>query len=98
MEENFIFNCPECGNAVEAPIEAAGVEADCPECGKPITIPMPTPTTEEAPEVAAAPPPPPPPPVSPSEDDKSKTMRLELPDLDDLRMPVRRNITIKRNK
>ena len=132
MDETYIFTCPECSRSVEAPLEAAGMEADCPECGESIVVPEPEAAEEvagieaeesdieeaqseipeaeeeiaeeaeeeEAPTLApsaastqyAAPA------VEEPEDDKSKTMRLELPDLDQIRTPVRRNITIKRNK
>ncbi len=35
------FNCPECGQVLEAPEEMAGDALACPSCEAPITIPQP---------------------------------------------------------
>jgi DNA-directed RNA polymerase subunit M/transcription elongation factor TFIIS len=33
------FDCPECGQVLEAPVEMAGESLACPSCDAPITIP-----------------------------------------------------------
>lgn len=44
------FNCPECGQVLEAPSEMAGESLACPSCDAPITIPQPSaPEPDEAP-------------------------------------------------
>ncbi|QDU58956.1 hypothetical protein [Aeoliella mucimassa] len=35
----FRVNCPNCGNAIEAPDDYAGKEANCPHCRQPFTLP-----------------------------------------------------------
>lgn len=44
------FNCPECGQVLEAPDEMAGESLACPSCDAPITIPdSPAPESDAAP-------------------------------------------------
>lgn len=37
--QSITFKCPTCGQEVEAPIEAVGMEAECPMCGSIVTVP-----------------------------------------------------------
>jgi hypothetical protein len=46
------FNCPNCGQNVDAPAEMAGQTVDCPACQQPLTIPAPV---QSAPSALAAP-------------------------------------------
>lgn len=41
------FNCPACGQVLEAPEEMAGESLACPSCEAPITIPAPAPDTPD---------------------------------------------------
>lgn len=88
------FTCPHCGQNLNGPDELAGQTIDCPVCQKSFEIPggiIEVPPSQMAP----APPPAPPPSPAPSgaeatetgkiprpgsgEDEKGKTVRIELP-------------------
>lgn len=84
------FNCPHCGQNLNGPEEMAGQTIDCPVCQKSFQIPG---GIIEVPKEKLAPPgrPPRPPvpgaaptetssiPRAASNDDKGKTVRIELP-------------------
>ncbi|MDD4101502.1 MAG: HU family DNA-binding protein [Kiritimatiellae bacterium] len=54
------FCCAKCGQEIEAPLSAAGMNAECPACGSTVTIPKDSePGTLHGPPAAAQPPPPP---------------------------------------
>ncbi len=95
MEEEkstFIFGCPICGHQVEAPVELVGVQAECPDCESQITVPKPAWMVEKEKENF-------PPTILMEEsfdDQKSKTIKIELPEEVELRMPTKRRIVIKR--
>lgn len=36
---DIAFDCPACGQSLEAPEELAGQTIDCPACGQPLTVP-----------------------------------------------------------
>lgn len=93
------FDCPKCGQNLDAPPELAGLFVECPACGNVVKVP----TLAER----HAPPPTPPeeginrpaPITRPSEggdEEKGTTMRINLPP--DLGVPEKRNrkIIIKR--
>jgi rRNA maturation protein Nop10 len=85
------FKCPHCGQDLNGPEELAGESIDCPVCGKSFEIPggiIEVPKSQMAPPPKPAPPSPSsaaanaettsiPPPSS--NDDKGKTVRIELP-------------------
>lgn len=54
---DYNFDCPHCGQNLDAPPSLAGFDVNCPACSKRITVPL-----EQPPK---PPPPPPPPPVIP---------------------------------
>ncbi|MDR0993968.1 MAG: hypothetical protein LBN38_05330 [Verrucomicrobiota bacterium] len=72
------FNCPHCGQNLDAPEEMAGETIDCPVCQKSFQIPG---GLIEVPSERMAPPPRPsgPSAAASSSDDKGKTVRIELP-------------------
>ena len=82
------FKCPHCGQDLTGPDEMAGETIDCPICEKSFQIPG---GIIELPDSQLAPPPRPPAPPPPSKtdtasipravsnDDKGKTVRIELP-------------------
>lgn len=87
------FDCPFCGQNLEADEEMVGTNVPCPACGKVIRVVVPTtrPRGEPSP-----PPPPPPPPPMPAKEDMVATTRIELPP--EALAPERKGriITIKR--
>ncbi len=73
------FNCPHCGQNLNGPEEMAGQTIDCPVCQKSFQIPG---GIIEMPKGQIAPPSRPSAPAparSSTEDDKGKTVRIELP-------------------
>lgn len=76
------FDCPHCGQNLDAPDDMAGEAIECPACGKEFTMPG---GIIEIPKPAAAAMPSNIPPSSPaigssvSDVDKGKTVRIELP-------------------
>ncbi len=84
------FNCPECGQNIEAPLSMMGQKIPCPVCSHAINIPVREKEQgiiEAAPEIAA------------KEElgaRKDTTIRMELGDLSNLPSPTPRSITIKR--
>jgi hypothetical protein len=75
------FNCPHCGQNLNGPEEMAGQTIECPVCQKEFQIPG---GIIEVPKDKVAPPsrPSAPPPGAPrpsSDDEKGKTVRIELP-------------------
>jgi DNA-directed RNA polymerase subunit RPC12/RpoP len=87
----FIFNCPICGHAVEAPREVIGMQAECPDCESQITVPDPDkPEGVEDEDVEV---------FDLSDvplDERKATMRIDIPDEEILFQPVKRKVTIKR--
>ena len=73
------FNCPHCGQNLNGPEEMAGQTIDCPVCQKSFQIPG---GIIEVPKSKLAPPARPSAPSAPrasTNDDKGKTVRIELP-------------------
>ena len=78
------FNCPHCGQNLNGPEDMAGETIDCPVCQKSFQIPG---GLIEVPKEKLAPPSRPSAPATPSapaarpvgEDDRGKTVRIELP-------------------
>ena len=80
------FNCPHCGQNLNGPEDMAGETIDCPVCQKSFQIPG---GIIELPKAKLAPPPRPPVASAPSapsaprasshDDEKGKTVRIELP-------------------
>lgn len=71
------FDCPHCAQNLEAPRDMAGLFIECPTCQKVIKVPAPgakVPGTGKAEPTAFKPAPP-----RPAQEDKSSTMRIELP-------------------
>lgn len=81
---DITFNCPHCGQNLNGPEEMAGQTIDCPVCQKSFQIPG---GLIEVPKSQLAPPSRPSAPAAPSaapgrtsgEDEKGKTVRIELP-------------------
>jgi nitrite reductase/ring-hydroxylating ferredoxin subunit len=73
------FNCPHCGQNLNGPEEMGGETIDCPVCQKSFQIPG---GIIEVPKTKLAPPSRPAAPASPTraiDDEKGKTVRIELP-------------------
>lgn len=77
------FDCPQCGQNLDAPEDMVGLFIECPACTKVIQVTRPAPAAEaaeaaEAPEIDFKPAPP-----RPAEDGdegaKSSTIRIQLP-------------------
>ena len=90
------FDCPKCGQNLDAPPEMAGLFVECPACAAIVKVPLKTgqssdlhPTTDGATEPAFVAPP-------PREEDKGSTMRIDLPPEFRLPPPTPRKFTIKR--
>lgn len=67
------FVCPHCGQELSAPAEYAGETIDCPACRQSFTVPAPGAAPAPAPDAPA-------PQTAPaSEEEKGKTVRIELP-------------------
>jgi len=77
------FNCPHCGQNLNGPEEMAGQSIDCPVCQKSFEIPggiIEVPKEKlSAPDRPSAPAAPSAPAGSSSDDEKGKTVRIELP-------------------
>lgn len=69
------FDCPFCGQNLDAPEDLVGMNVPCPACGKIIRVIEPVRRRLDAQRIA---PPPPPAPV-PQRDDLEATTRIELP-------------------
>ena len=97
------FDCPHCGQNLDAPDDMGGTIIDCPACNKPIKIPVPPgalrplapviPPTKAAPNKLAQTGV-----IPPVNEDKGNTVRIELPP--DAVMPERKHrvVFIKRTK
>ena len=90
------FDCPKCGQNLDAPPELAGLFVECPACASIVKVPMKTgqaadlhPATDGATEPTFVAPP-------PREEDKGATMRIDLPPEFRLPPPTPRKFTIKR--
>jgi hypothetical protein len=74
------FVCPHCGQELSAPAEYAGETIDCPACQQSFTVPAPGAAPAPAAAPAAPAPAAPAPQTAPaSEEEKGKTVRIELP-------------------
>ena len=82
------FDCPHCGQNLDAPADMAGVEIACPSCEKGISIPSESATPAPPGSSADA--------EAGEELKKSSTMRLEVPQDLDVPAPPRRIVKIKR--
>lgn len=91
------FDCPYCGQNLDAPAKMAGWSLDCPACGKKIKVPVPAGGEAEAPLDTSA-----------SEDkattgllggqpdDKGSTVRIDVPEEYRRPQPSQRIVKIKR--
>jgi len=95
--EYINFDCPHCGQNLDAPADMAHTGIACPACEQAITIPGPAPAPAAG-EPPREEPSPPEEEEAPEESKKRSTMRLELPQ--DLKEPTprRRIVKIKRLK
>lgn len=89
------FDCPKCGQNLDAPPDLAGLFVECPSCATVIKVPgasgqasafHPETNAPSKPTFVAPPPP----------EDKGSTMRIELPPEFRLPPPTPRRFTIKR--
>ncbi len=89
-EETFVFCCPICGKEVEAPRSVIGMPAECPGCDSQITVPDPDrkdhPAEEAAFDLSNL-----------NQEGKSRTVKIDIPDSPEMRVPVKRHIVIKRS-
>ena len=96
------FNCPQCGQNLDAPEDMVGLFIECPACSKIIKVPTPAEAERESDHAAdgeETPYRPAPPPVRGDDmggEEKGTTMRIQLPP--DLGIPEKRKrqIVIKR--
>lgn len=96
MDGDINFDCPKCGQNLEAPRDMAGLFVECPTCAAIIRVPTPTERVSsvvadsgpsEKPTFVAPPPGP---------EDKSSTMRIDLPPEYRLPPPPPRRLIIRR--
>lgn len=92
------FDCPQCGQNLDAPDDMAGLFVECPSCSKIIKVPRPG-DPKPAPSARPAPAPqpkaaPPPTPVGP--DEKGSTIAIKLPPNMGVPPTPQRKIIIKR--
>jgi predicted RNA-binding Zn-ribbon protein involved in translation (DUF1610 family) len=97
MKCDVNFDCPKCGQNLDAPPDLAGLFVECPACGAVIRVPAasgqptrPPPEQAHAPAAPAFTAPP------TREEDKESTMRIDLPEEFRLPPPKPRTFTIKR--
>jgi DNA-directed RNA polymerase subunit RPC12/RpoP len=85
------WDCLECGQNLDADDDLAGLEIECPSCGKTIVIPQSggPPAGESAPSDAGSD-------SGDQEDQKSSTIRLDLPSDAQVPKPHQRVIKFKR--
>ncbi|HMP77487.1 MAG TPA: hypothetical protein PKE12_14415 [Kiritimatiellia bacterium] len=90
------FDCPKCGQNLDAPPDLAGLFIECPSCATIIKVPTavggasdvhPEAETPEKPTFVAP---------APKAEDKGSTMRIDLPPEFHLPPPTSRKFTIKR--
>lgn len=90
------FDCPKCGQNLDAPGDLAGLFVECPSCGAIIKVPQASGGESDVHEAGPAsgqptfvqPP--------DREDDKGSTMRIDLPPDFQMPPPKQRKIIIKR--
>jgi hypothetical protein len=93
------FDCPKCGQNLDAPADLAGLFIECPSCNAIIKVPpvsgAPAPGAAEAAARRSELRPPPP---KPATEEKGSTMRIEVPQ--EFRLPPapQRKIIIKRTE
>jgi phage FluMu protein Com len=77
------FDCPNCGQNLDAPEEMSGVTIHCPQCKALCVVPgiLNLPTAENPP---------------PPDQDKGSTVRITIPQEFNAPPPTHRHITIKR--
>ncbi|MCS6772289.1 MAG: hypothetical protein NZ740_09740 [Kiritimatiellae bacterium] len=87
------FDCPHCGQNLEAPGNMAGLFVECPTCSKVIKVPAESgksaPAESKTGNQFAQPP--------PREEEKSSTMRIDLPPDFRLPPPTPRRFIIRRS-
>lgn len=88
------FDCPACRQNLDAPEDMVGLFIECPSCGKVIKIPTHGESAKAKVDNEFAPPPPRPPAV----EEKSSTMRLDLPADLGIPRPQQRKVFIRRTK
>ena len=89
--KDVVFECPKCNQLLEAPEDMVEMYVECPNCGKVIQVPSGSPAKPAAAKAA-------PEDKQESEaDDKSSTIRIELPPDLGIPKPPKRKITIRRN-
>lgn len=89
------FDCPKCGQNLDAPSDLAGLFVECPSCATVIKVPA---ASGQASSYHVEPDAPTKPKfVAPSaQDDKGTTMRIDLPSEFRMPPPTQRKFTIKR--
>jgi DNA-directed RNA polymerase subunit RPC12/RpoP len=93
------FNCPQCGQNLDAPEDMLGLFVECPACSKIIKIPRPGENSTPTPELRPAPPrPASPQPKAPvvGPDEKGSTVQIKLPPNLGVPPTPKRQIVIKR--
>ncbi len=90
------FDCPSCGQNLEAPENMAGQEIQCPACSHVLVIPHPPPGAEATPDNEVATPEPGIHEQEQEEFQKSSTVRMEIPDEYRKPAPSQRIVKIKR--
>lgn len=89
------FDCPKCGQNLDAPPDLAGLFIECPSCASIIKVPTASGQTSEP--IATASTPAKPEFVAPAkQEEKGTTMRIDLPEEFRLPPPTQRKFTIKR--
>lgn len=91
------FDCPNCGQNLDAPPDLAGLFIECPSCASVIKVPAAPGRSAES--VATKTAPGKPEFVAPAKtEDKGTTMRIDLPEDFRLPPPTQRKFTIKRKE
>ncbi|MCZ7593077.1 MAG: hypothetical protein M5U15_13505 [Kiritimatiellae bacterium] len=91
------FDCPNCGQNLDAPPDLAGLFIECPSCASVIKVPNASGLPAESAESKTLPGKPEF--VAPAKsEDKGATMRIDLPDEFRLPPPTQRKFTIKRKE
>lgn len=90
------FDCPSCGQNLEAPENMAGSMIQCPACSHTLVVPRPPPGAVAATEAEEAPPEPDIQEQKQEEFQKSSTVRMDIPEEYRKPPPSQRVVKIKR--
>ena len=90
------FDCPQCGQNLEAPDTMAGLFIECPACSKVIKVPREHEVVEKRETTTFTPPPPRPAEDGDTGEEKGSTMRISLPPNLGVPQPKQRRIFIRR--